>query len=202
MSTPILAGTDWSLADVRAKVRAANPNVTPIFLDEMVPALLGAAVKYGVDPAVLIGQSAHETGWGVFGRATTPEHHNTCGLKVTRPVGPDDNPDDHARFATWAEGATAHAQHLYAYMGIPLPAGAVNIDPRWVWVYGKHAITTLEELGGKWAPSLTYGSTVAVVAARLHAAPYAPKPTPEPEPEPVPVGRTFTATFTATLREA
>ena len=191
MSTPILAGTDWTLADARSKVRAAAPFAATLFLDDMVPALFAVAVRYGIDPAVLIGQAAHETGWGLFGRAVTPEHHNTCGLKVKYPVGPDSNPDDHARFATWLDGATAHAQHLYAYMGRDLPPGAVNIDPRWVWVYGNHAITTLEELGGKWAPSLTYGTTVALVVARLHAAPYAPKPEP--------VGRTFTATFTATI---
>lgn len=183
---------------------ASKTRANALFLDEMLPALYAVAVEYSIDPAVMIGQSGHETGWGHFGRAVTPEHHNTCGLKVRNPVGPDTNPDDHATFDSWEEGATAHAQHLYAYMGTALPEGVENVDPRWDWVFGKHKATVVEDLSGKWAPAGTYGDSV-VKAANIFAdvsgfvpaeppveepveppvepeEPVIDEPTPEPEP--------------------
>lgn len=149
--------------------RAAEMGANDLFVEEMTPALYRVAVRYGIDPTVMVAQSFHETGGGHFGRAVTPAHHNTCGLKVRNPVGPDHNPDDHATFASWEHGATAHAQHLYAYAGLALPPGERNIDPRWDWVYGKHRVTTMTELGGRWAPSPTYGQRVRDTALRLLA---------------------------------
>lgn len=190
--TPIMATLEMGTWNTLFAQLSGLVDVTPLFLNEMVPGLYWAAVRYGIDPYVLVGQAAHETGWGRFGRAATPEHHNTCGLKVRNPVGPDTNPDDHARFSTWREGATAHAQHLYAYMTMPLPAGEANIDPRWDWVYPKnYNLTVVEELSTRWAPSTTYGQTVAALVQRLRELPVLPgvvvPPNPvvaEPEPEP------------------
>lgn len=134
----------------------------------MIPALYRVAEDYGIDPTVMVAQSYHETGGGRFGRAVTPEHRNTCGLQIRDPGGlPDDHPDAHARFPSWQVGATAHAQHLYAYAGHALPPGEENVDPRWDWVYGRHSVTTMTELGGKWAPSPTYGNLVRDTALRL-----------------------------------
>lgn len=151
----------------RLQQRARDMGGNDLFVDEMTPALYRAAVRYGIDPTVMVAQSFHETAGGVFGRAVTPEHHNTCGLKVRNPVGPDTNPDDHATFASWDIGATAHAQHLLAYTGTPLPRGDTNVDPRWDWVFGKHAVETLTDLGGKWAPSPMYGDRLHATALRL-----------------------------------
>lgn len=190
--TPILGPKGGSIGAYQARAREIGASA--LFVDEMIPALHDAAVIHGIDPAVLIGQSGHETGWGNFGRAVTPEHHNTCGLKIRNPVGPDDNPDDHARFASWFEGATAHAQHLYAYMTKPLPAGEPLVDPRWDWVFPVgHRVQTVEQLGRKWAPSPTYGEAVAAVAARFRDLVEPPLTPPvEPTPEPAPVEPTPT----------
>lgn len=196
--TPILAQAEKTLDYIQGSLKTLGSN--DLFIYDMVPALYVAAIRYQIDPYVLIGQSAHETGFGKFGRAVTPEHHNTCGLKIMYPVGTDDNPEDHARFDSWERGATAHAQHLYAYMNKALPAGEVLIDPRWGWVYGKHTLKFVEELGGKWAPAITYGTTVTGVVDRIRSAasvpttppveptepPVEPTPTPEPTEPPVP----------------
>lgn len=196
--TPILGQAEKTLDYIQGSLKTLGSN--DLFIYDMVPALYVAATRYQIDPYVLIGQSAHETGFGTFGRAVTPEHHNTCGLKIAYPVGPDDNPEDHARFDSWERGATAHAQHLYAYMNKALPVGEVLIDPRWGWVYGKHTVKFVEELGGKWAPATTYGMSVAGVIDRIRSAasvpttppveptepPVEPTPTPEPTEPPVP----------------
>ena len=148
--------------------RADELGSTPLFTDEVIPALYAAALHYGIDPTVMVAQSAHETGFAKFGRAVTPEHHNTCGLKVKRPVGPDDNPDDHMRFPDWLTGAKAHAQHLLAYASVPLPPGEPDLDPRAVWVRPHdYGITRMRQLGGHWAPSPTYGNRVEDMARRL-----------------------------------
>ena len=91
---------------------------------------------------VLAAQCAHETGWGQFGGAVTPEHGNTCGLKIRNPVA--DEPDDHARFAISPDGyprvgAIAHAHNLRLYCGLPVPADTP--DPR------VHAVLTAADLG-------------------------------------------------------
>lgn len=139
---------------------------TPLFADTMAPAIWAAALDYGVDPVVPVGQSAHETGYGRFGRALSAWHRNTCGLKVrdvkaleALGVTGDSNPLLHAQFATWRMGATAQVQHLWAYTGREVPAVAL-VDPRYDWVIGKHACVEVEDLGGHWAPNPDYGKLV------------------------------------------
>ena len=155
----VFAAPSASLDHLQRRAEALNSHDR--FIDEMMPALYEVAVRYDIDPTVMIAQSHHETGGGHFTRAVTPAHHNTCGLKVRDPGGlPDDHPDAHAEFSSWEEGATAHAQHLYAYAGRELPPGEVNVDPRWDWVYGRHHITVMTGLGTWWAPSPTYGDLV------------------------------------------
>ena len=164
----IIAQPSATLRQLQLSAEAIGAN--RLFVNEMTPALYQAAIRYGIDPTVMVAQSFHETGGGRFGRAVTPAHRNTCGLKVRNPGSlPDDHPDAHARFNSWTEGATAHAQHLYAYAGKALPAGEQNVDPRWDWVYGRHQVTTMTQLGGKWAPSADYGNRVRDVALRLLA---------------------------------
>lgn len=120
--------------------------VVPIFYD--------VAPVYGVRPEVAVVQSFHETGGGRFGRAVTPGHHNWCGLKVTDPRGlADDDPDAHARFPTDRHGIIAHCEHLRLYASKVTPGA---LDPRhFPWLAG--TAPTVRSLGGKWAPSLTYG---------------------------------------------
>lgn len=131
-----------------------------------VVALWDAGVTTGVDPVVLAGQCAHETGWGNFGGAVTPDMGNTCGLKIRNPKG--DRKEDHANFGLDPngypmKGARAHADHLRLYSGFPVDLHATP-DPRAVYVkpgtvnFG--SAFYVSQLGSLWAPSLTYGVEV------------------------------------------
>lgn len=134
--------------------------------------LYDAGLKTGVDPTVLVAQCGHETGYGRFGGAVTPEHGNTCGLKIRSPRG--DAPEDHARFPVdqwgipWA-GALAHAHHLRLYCGMPVPEDTP--DPRAVWIgpgtrnFG--SVGAVERLGTRWAPASDYGIKVAAVYRKI-----------------------------------
>lgn len=121
----------------------------------------------GVRPEVAYAQAAHETGYGHFGRAVTPEHRNTCGLKVRDP-GADDAADSHARFPTWEVGVQAHLDHLALYAGAPGYPRQDTPDPRhFGWIAGK--APTVEELGGKWAPSAEYGKRLVEKVRHMEA---------------------------------
>ena len=157
---------------VRANLADLNPN--PLFLSDIAPAVWEAALEYAVDPVGAVAQSAHETGYGRFGRAMQPWHRNTCGLKVRDPrvlepygVVGDAHPLAHAQFPSWRIGAVAHVQHLRAYAGCPVPARDV-VSPRYEWVIGRYALEHWEEFGGgRWAPASTYGAQVVAIANRL-----------------------------------
>jgi hypothetical protein len=142
----------------------------PLFRTAMLPALWKAAEHYGVDPVGVVAQSAKETSFGRFTGAVTAKFYNTAGIKV-RDVGKYPGMDDadrplaHAQFATWDVGAMAHVQHLRAYAGAPVRD--LVVDPRYIWVIGKHRLDTFEQLGGKWAPAADYGTTLVAMAQRL-----------------------------------
>lgn len=150
----------------KAMVWAAAKGTTP-FLLGVIPLYYDLAQYHGgVDPDVAVAQAMHETGWGKFGRAVTPAHNNFCGLKITKPVGPDTNPDDHMRFPTPLHGVAAHLDHLAIYAGAPGYPRLSTYDTRhFAFIYGK--ARTVEGLGGSWAPAPTYGTLVAVKAQGL-----------------------------------
>jgi hypothetical protein len=161
-----------TLDSIQARLPAVGANT--LFVTSIAPALWAAAVKYAVDPVGMIAQSLKETAGGAFTGKVRPEFYNTAGIKVRHPdvvpgVTDGDNPLAHAMFANWAVGAEAHAQHLRAYTGA-LVDGHLVVDPRLVFVVGRYRVEDFEELGGKWAPSPSYGQEVVAVAARLLAA--------------------------------
>jgi N-acetylmuramoyl-L-alanine amidase len=148
---------------------------SPLALNEVVPALWAAALRYGVDPVGVVAQSAHETDWWRFTGQVKAEFRNTCGLKRNermRKLFPDslggDLPLAHADFSSWTIGAEAHVQHICAYAGQPLPAGTLVVDPRYDHVKGK-SFETWKELGGQgsWAPNPEYGALVQALAIKL-----------------------------------
>lgn len=146
----------------------------PRFVDEMLPALWDAAAHHGIDPVVMVAQALKETAAGNYTGKVPAIFFNTCGLKIRDPTmaGADqDAPMAHAQFASWTAGATAHAQHLTAYTQHDLPDGEPLLDPRWVWVRKPDTtpILTVEGLGGRWAPSPTYGTEIAAICARLQS---------------------------------
>jgi N-acetylmuramoyl-L-alanine amidase len=111
-----------------------------------------------VNPAIAYVQAAKETGYGKFGGVLNDSYKNPCGLK-TVVGGGDTDPNAHQRFNSWDEGVQAHLDHLALYAGADGYPRSNTYDPRhFVTVKGK--AVTVNALGGKWAPSLTYGEEV------------------------------------------
>jgi len=168
--------------------RVIAEEVHPRFVADMFPALWSAGLRYAVDPVGMVAQAIKETAGGSFPRKVQPWFHNTCGLRVRDLVavrgllavlaGPSlpldgEHPLTHHQFGSWAEGAHAHAQHLRAYTGCPVPE-IERVDPRYEVVFGYHQLGEFEELGGKdaagrtkWAGSPTYGVELVAIAHRL-----------------------------------
>ena len=146
---------------------------TALFVNDMFPALWDAGLQYCVDPVGMVAQSYKETGGGAFSGKVKPLFFNTAGIKIRNPdlfpgVTDDDRPLAHQMFANWQVGAAAQAQHVRAYAGCPV-TGELIVDPRYVWVIGKHTLTEWSQLGGKWAPSPTYGTEIEQLIQKLIA---------------------------------
>jgi N-acetylmuramoyl-L-alanine amidase len=166
----IIGPASATLDKVRANLTAMG--ATPLFINDILPQVWVAAERQYLDPVGLVAQSYKETGGGKFGRATTPKHFNTCGLKNYDVTGQaDDDPNAHAKFPPgWVVGAMAHAQHVRAYAGWPVSQFEVILSPRYVWVVGKYKLQNWSEFGGgRWAPSVTYGAEIEVLMARLQS---------------------------------
>ena len=111
-----------------------------------------------VNPAIAYVQAAKETGYGKFGGVLDESYHNPCGLK-TSSGGGDYDKNAHQKFNSWDEGVQAHLDHLALYAGADGYPKSDTYDPRH-FVTIKGTVTTTNALGGKWAPSLTYGEEV------------------------------------------
>ena len=111
-----------------------------------------------VNPAIAYVQAAKETGYGNFGGVLNESYKNPCGLK-TSVGGSNTDPNAHQKFNTWDEGVQAHLDHLALYAGATGYPRSNTYDPRhFVTIKGK--AVTVNALGGKWAPSLTYGEEI------------------------------------------
>jgi len=111
-----------------------------------------------VNPAIAYVQAAKETGFGKFGGVLNESYKNPCGLKTVT-GGADTDPNAHQRFNTWDEGVQAHLDHLALYAGATGYPKSNTYDPR-NFVTIKGDAVTVNALGGKWAPSLTYGEEI------------------------------------------
>ena len=125
------------------------PDYVQIYAD------LGA--KYGIRWDAVFAQSCKETGFWKFGGLVKPEQNNFAGLGSF-------GGQKGASFATPSDGIEAQFQHWHVYYyGGNLPAGTKVLDPRrdaviksgWA---GK--LQYVEDLGGRWAPSADYGSSI------------------------------------------
>lgn len=111
-----------------------------------------------VNPTIAYIQAAKETGYGNFGGVLNETYKNPCGMK-TIVGGADSDPNAHQKFNSWDEGVQAHLDHLALYAGANGYPKTNTYDPRhFVTIKGK--AVTVNALGGKWAPSLTYGEEV------------------------------------------
>lgn len=141
----------------QAQKWAKSRGATQTFID-IAPLFWELSALSGVDPAVAYAQSAKETGFGRFTGVLDASFHNTCGLKTTQGGGNED-PNAHMRFSDWSTGILAHLDHLALYAGAPGYPKGDSPDPRhFPSLYGK--AKTVEELGGKWAPSTDYGISI------------------------------------------
>jgi len=150
----------------QAQTWARSKNAHPRFVDDILPALYAAGMEQwranggrSINPAVVAAQAAKETGWGHFRGVLNPTFHNTAGIK-TGPGGGDFDPDAHQRFPSWAEGARAHWNHLAAYTGLTVvgePHPRYHTVARLAWA---GTITTVDQLGARWAPSSSYGTDI------------------------------------------
>jgi len=148
------------------------PEAEGLFVDDMFPELWQAAEDNGIRPEGMVAQAGKETSWGQYPGRVRPWFYNTAGIKVAH-VGEvvtllgtsdGDHPLVHQQFPNWRVGAIAHAQHLVRYAG-GLVDGLI-VDPRY-WLVSGLPVTTWAELGGRWAPSATYGIELEDIIGRL-----------------------------------
>jgi hypothetical protein len=168
---PAAITQDEAVEKIRMGSYFATQN--PIFLTEIVPALWTAGRLYSIDQVGMIAQSWKETGGGNFRGAVKPEMCNTCGLKIRTPgFVPGTAGDEtlaHQIFPTWEVGAIAQAQHLRGYSGWAVPDHIPMQSGRYQYVIGKWRCETWTDLGGKWAPSLTYGQEIEAIMSQILA---------------------------------
>jgi len=160
--TPILGKPQVTQA--QASAWAIRKGATWVFRS-LVPLYWWNGGVLGIRPEVAYAQAAKETGFGRFGGVINETFHNPCGLK-TRTGGGNYDPEAHQRFPDWPEGVLAHFQHLGLYAGAKGFPAADPIDPRH-FPYLLGTATTVEALGGRWAPSLSYGTSLAAMVKEM-----------------------------------
>lgn len=147
---------------------ARNKGATPSFIN-LASLFYMIGVKNSINPAIAYAQAAKETGYGSFKGVIDASFHNTCGLKVTKGGGNND-PRAHQKFLNWRQGVEAHIDHLALYAGIPGYPYFLSPDPRhFPYLFG--TALTVEELGGKWAPSTTYGTEILQLVKEMENTP-------------------------------
>ena len=165
----IVGPPSMTLANVNHAL--AKLTATPLFTAHIVPELWKWGIALTIDPVGAIAQSYKETGKGHFQGKVPDKFYNPCGLKIKYPSIVEGTGGDetlaHQMFPSWEVGCLAQIQHLRAYAGWELPEDMINVDPRYEWVIGNHACAHFHELGGKWAPSLSYGTEIESIMVRI-----------------------------------
>jgi N-acetylmuramoyl-L-alanine amidase len=188
-ATPMLGKSNATAAGAAAWARSKG--ATPTFV-RLAKIYWRLAPKRGVRPEVAYAQAAKETNFGRFTGVLDASFHNPCGLKVTAGGGNYD-PGAHKRFPSWRAGIAAHLDHIALYAGAKGYPRRATPDPRhFPFLHG--SARSVERLGGKWAPSPSYGrDLVQLVRTLVASSPLPPKPRPAPpvlapSAPPVPLG--------------
>jgi len=145
---------------------AKSKNAAQWFIDQA-KNFYDISVSVGVDPALTYCQSAKETGYGKFGGVIDESYNNPCGMKVSAGGG-DYDPNAHMKFTSWIEGILAQVDHLALYAGQKEYPKAETADPRH-FPYLLGSVVFIEDLGGKWAPSLEYGKDILKMMKELES---------------------------------
>ncbi len=115
--------------------------------------------KYGeemnIRPEVLYAQAAKETNYGKYTGNVVPEQNNWAGIKTKSASG--DKTEDHESFATADDGVRAHFNHMAAYLGASTSGQTHDRYEVVMTAAWAGSIKYVEELGGHWAPALSYG---------------------------------------------
>ena len=163
---PLLGPARGAPERVMAVAEAAGA-LRPAEVRAYVAEVYRLAPVVGLDPAVVVAQSAHETG---FWRSPAwRDFLNPAGLGIT---GPD------AESPTWATGAEAargQIVHLYLYavgeIGPDHPLAPYRpLDPRYEAALGAGragSARTIADLAGRWAVDPRYAETIARVGNEL-----------------------------------
>ncbi|MBU5592512.1 N-acetylmuramoyl-L-alanine amidase [Clostridium sp. MSJ-4] len=153
---PIVSNTGITVKQMEDWARKNNATETFISLAKLYVEL--APSHGGVNPAIAYAQSAKETGYGRFTGVLDESFNNPCGMK-TSAGGGDSDPSAHQRFNSWEEGIKAHLDHLAIYAGAEGYPRKDTFDPRhFSFLMGR--AKNLSDLGGNWAPSLSYGTQI------------------------------------------
>lgn len=154
-STPLIGKSEATLE--QAKQWAKNRGAHQRYID-----IADLYWKYGeitgLRADVLYAQAAKETNFGKYTGQVKPEQNNWAGIKKYGAVG--DAPEDHEDFATPEDGVRGHFNHMCAYVGLePVgePHGRYRSVKSLAWA---GTIKTVEQLGGKWCPTVTYGVSI------------------------------------------
>ncbi len=154
--TPIIGEPEISVS--QAQKWAQSRDAHQRFID-IAPTYWEYGRLMGIRPEVLYAQSAKETAFGRYGGVVEPCFNNWAGIK-TAEGGPCDCPDAHEKFDTPEDGVRGHFNHIGAYVDIdPVgePHGRYYVVLTTSWA---GTIKYVEELGGRWAPSSTYGESI------------------------------------------
>lgn len=173
VKTPIISEATATIAQAQAWAKAKG--ATQLFID-LAPTFWKIAEAAGLNPVGIYCQSAKETGFMKFGGVIDATYNNPCGLKVTAGGGNYD-PGAHMRFKDWNQGITAHVDHAALYAGQTGYPKAGTPDPRH-FPFIKATAPNWEDLGGKWAPSTSYGTSIVAMMKDLEStkAPATPVP--------------------------
>lgn len=121
------------------------------FID-LVPYIYKTCIDVGIDPTLVIGQSALETGY--FTSYTLRKYHNTAGIKDRT------NTNKYAEYKTYKDGFTAQIYHLALYAG----------DPQEPYYYSDRLdgwVTTVEALSKTWAEDPYYSEKVLAIMSDI-----------------------------------
>ena len=164
--TPVMGNAVADTEQMRAYIRAKNPDVAQSVLD-MIPFYLSEGEREGVRGDIAFAQSCLETGNFTFaGSAVTLEQNNFCGLGVTA-RGKKGCSFDSAQL-----GIRVQIQHLKAYA---TEEALINecVDPRYRYV-AKGSAEYVEWLGQKenpngkgWATGKDYGKKILTILGNI-----------------------------------
>ena len=153
--TPILGQSQYTVE--QAKAWSKGRGATDEFIN-LADQYWKIGALMGTRPDVMYAQAAKETAFGHFTGNITADMNNFAGIKKVDATG--DTRDDHESFATPEAGIQAHYNHMAAYVGVQ-PLGQIHqryysvLSTSWAGT-----IKYVEQLGGKWAPDETYGTSI------------------------------------------